>query len=119
MDLEKEHKGTLGYLGMTTQLASENRLYFKAGIKRVTNCMRSNGITSNVRKKKRNRIKRREEYINDNLLKGQFDRKGKNEVWVTDTNEIKYGNSGHKASRSRSAILRKIRTSISSNKSMT
>ena len=81
MDLEKEHKGTLGYLGMTTQLASENRLYFKAGLKRVTNCMRSNGITSNVRRKKRNRIKRREEYINDNLLKGQFDRKGKNEVW--------------------------------------
>ncbi|MGO5156661.1 transposase, partial [Ligilactobacillus ruminis] len=40
MDLEKEHKGTLGYLGMTTQLASENRLYFKAGLKRVTNCMR-------------------------------------------------------------------------------
>ena len=96
MDLEKEHKGTLGYLGMTTQLASENRLYFKAGIKRVTNCMRRNGITSNVRRKKRNRIKRREEYINDNLLKGQFDRKGKNEVWVTDTTEIKYGNSGHR-----------------------
>ena len=46
MDLEKEHKGTLGYLGMTTQPASENRLCFKAGIKRVTNCMRSNGITS-------------------------------------------------------------------------
>ena len=39
MDLEKEHKGTLGYLGMTTQLASEKRLYFKAGIKRVTNSM--------------------------------------------------------------------------------
>ena len=97
MDLEKEHKGTLGYLGMTTQLASENRLYFKAGIKRVTNCVRSNGITSNVRRKKRNRIKRREEYINDNLLKGRFDRKNKNEVWVTDTTEIKYGNSGHKA----------------------
>ena len=63
MDLEKEHKGTLGYLGMTTQLASEKRLYFKAGIKRVTNCMRRNGITSNVRRKKRNRIKRREEYM--------------------------------------------------------
>ena len=58
-------------------------------------------------------------FHNDNLLKGQFDRKEKNEVWVTDTTEIKYGNSGHKASRSRSAILRKIRTSISSNKSMT
>ena len=67
MDLEKEHKGTLGYLGMTTHLASENRLYFKACIKRITNCMRSNGITSNVRRKKRNRIKRHEEYINDNL----------------------------------------------------
>ena len=50
-----------------------------------------------MRRKKRNRIKIREEYINDNLLKGQFDRKGKNEVWVTDTTEIKYGNSGHKA----------------------
>ena len=46
MDLEKEHKGTLGYLGMTTQLASENRLYFKAGIKRVTNCMRRNATVS-------------------------------------------------------------------------
>ena len=78
-------------------VTAENRLCFKAGIKRVTNCMRSNGITSNVRRKKRNRIKRREEYINDNhnnamdneflgikrreeyindnLLKGRFDRK--------------------------------------------
>ncbi|MFJ6965156.1 MAG: hypothetical protein ACIRZ2_01110 [Ligilactobacillus ruminis] len=29
--------------------------------------MRSNGITSNVRRKKRSRIRRYEEYINDNL----------------------------------------------------
>ena len=28
-----------------------------------------------------NRIQRHEEYINDNLLQGQFDRKTKNEVW--------------------------------------
>ena len=44
--------------GMTTQLSSEKRLYFKAGINRVTNCMRSNRITSNVRRKKRSRIRR-------------------------------------------------------------
>ncbi len=73
---------------MTTQLAFENKLSFKAGLKRVTNCMRNHGIKANIRKKKHNRIKRHEEYINDNLLNGQFDRQNKNEVWVTDTTEF-------------------------------
>ncbi|WP_240141636.1 hypothetical protein [Ligilactobacillus murinus] len=45
-----------------------NYLYFKAGLKRVTNCMRKHGIRANIRKKKHNRVKRHEEYINDNLL---------------------------------------------------
>lgn len=76
---------------MTTQLAFENKLSFKAGLKRVTNCMRNHGIKANIRKKKHNRIKRHEEYINDNLLNGQFDRQNKNEVWVTDTTEVLYG----------------------------
>ena len=34
--------------------------------------MRKHGIRANIRKKKRNRIQRHEEYINDNLLQGQF-----------------------------------------------
>ena len=76
---------------MTTQLAFENKLNFKVGLKRVTNCMRNHGIKANVRKKKHNRIKRHEEYINDNLLNEQFDRQSKNEVWVTDTTEVLYG----------------------------
>ena len=42
--------------------------------------------------KKHNWIKRHEEYINDNLLNEQFDRQNKNEVWVTDTTEVVYGN---------------------------
>ena len=53
--------------------------------------MRNHGIKANVRKKKHNRVKRHEEYINDNLLNGQFDRQSKNEVWVTDTTEVLYG----------------------------
>lgn len=68
LELEEIHKWTLGYLGMTTQLAFENKLSFKAGLKRVTNCMRKHGVRANVRKKKRNRVKRYEEYVNDNLL---------------------------------------------------
>lgn len=76
---------------MTTQLNFENRLSFTAGIKRVTNCMRNHGIKANIRKKKHNRIQRHEEYINDNLLQGHFDRETKNEVWVTDTTEVVYG----------------------------
>lgn len=91
LELEEKHKWTLGYLGMTTQLAFENKLSFKAGLKRVTNCMRNHGIKANIRKKKHNRIKRHEEYINDNLLNGQFDRQNKNEVWATDTTEVLYG----------------------------
>ncbi|MCC4429042.1 IS3 family transposase, partial [Limosilactobacillus reuteri] len=35
-ELEEKHKWTLGYLAMTTQLAFENKLSFKAGLKRVT-----------------------------------------------------------------------------------
>ena len=31
------------------------------------------------------------EYINDNVLDGQFDRQRPNEVWVTDTTEVLYG----------------------------
>ncbi len=88
LELEEKHKWTLGYLGVTTQLAFENKLSFKAGLKRVTNCMRNHGIKTNVRKKKYNRIKRHEEYINDNLLNEQFDRQSKNEVWVIDTTEV-------------------------------
>ncbi len=89
--MEEEHKWTLGYLGMTTQLAFENKLNFKAGLKRVTNCTRNHGIRANIRKKKHNRVKRHEKYINDNLLDGQFDRQRPNEVWVTDTTEVLYG----------------------------
>ena len=53
--------------------------------------MRNYGIRANIRKKKHNRVKRHEEYINDNLLDGQFDRQRPNEVWVTDTTEVLYG----------------------------
>ncbi|WP_431815483.1 IS3 family transposase [Limosilactobacillus portuensis] len=91
LDLEEEHKWTLGHLAMTTQLKFENRLSFTAGLKRVTNCMRKHGIKANIRKKKHNRIQRHEEYVNDNLLNEQFDRENKNEVWVTDTTEVTYG----------------------------
>ena len=53
--------------------------------------MRNHGIRANIRKKKHNRVKRHEEYINDNVLDGQFDRQRQNEVWVTDTTEVLYG----------------------------
>ena len=91
LELEKAHNWTLGYLAMTTQLKFENQLSFTVGLKRVTNCMRKHGIQANVRKKKHNRIQRHEEYVNDNLLNEQFNRENKNEVWVTDTTEVVYG----------------------------
>lgn len=91
LGLEKAHNWTLGYLAMTTQLKFENQLSFTAGLKRVTNCMRKHGIQANVRKKKYNRIRRHEEYVNDNLLNEQFERENRNEVWVTDTTEVVYG----------------------------
>lgn len=92
LELEEEHHWTLGYLGMTTQLKSEGKLTFCAGLKRVTRCMQDNHIKTTIRKKKHNQIKRHEEYVSDNLLNEQFDRQSKNEVWVTDTTEVVYGN---------------------------
>ena len=98
LELEEEHHWTLGYLGMTTQLKSEGKLTFRAGLKRVTRCMRDNHIKTTIRQKKHNRIKRHEEYVSDNLLNEQFDRQNKNEVWVTDTTEVVYGKQNlHKA----------------------
>ena len=91
LELEKVHNWTLGYLAMTTQLKFENQLSFTVGLKRVTNCIRKHGIQANVRKKKHNRIQRHEQYVNDNLLNEQFNRENKNEVWVTDTTEVVYG----------------------------
>ena len=90
IDLEEKHNYTLGYLSMITQLKFERKLNFKVGLKRVRSCMRKNNIRVNVRKKKRNRIKRYEEYISENLLACQFNRRYKNEVWVTDTTEVSY-----------------------------
>lgn len=90
LELEKEHNFTLGYLSMTTQLKAEGKLDFTVGLKRVRSCMRNNNIRVNIRKKKRNRIKLKHEYISENLLSGHFDRASKNEVWATDTTEVVY-----------------------------
>lgn len=91
LELARKHHWTLGYLAMTTQLKFEGRLSFSAGLKRVINCMRKHGLKANIRRKRHNRIQRQEEYVNGNLLHEQFNRESKNEVWVTDTTEVVYG----------------------------
>ncbi len=53
--------------------------------------MRKHEIRANIRKKKHNRVKRHEEYINGNLLDGQFDRQRPNEIFVADTTKVLYG----------------------------
>lgn len=89
--LEEKHLHSLGYLGMQTQLNHDGILPFTVGLKRVTNIMRHNNIQASIRVKKRLRLQEETKYQNDNILSHEFNRKTKNEVWVTDTTEVVFG----------------------------
>ena len=91
VELEEEHNWTLGYLAMTTQLSFENRLSFTAGLKRITNCMRKHGIRQILGRRSAIEFNAMKNTSMTTYCRDNSTVKLKNEVWVTDTTEVAYG----------------------------
>ncbi|WP_035456455.1 IS3 family transposase, partial [Agrilactobacillus composti] len=63
----------------------------KVNHKRIYRLMRQSGMVSVIRKKRPGYHKTQADYIAENTLNGDFERKGINEVWATDSTFVTYG----------------------------
>ena len=100
--IENRHQHSAGYEKVTKILNNVNGknaeieeytfdFDFQINIKRVRRIMREHGIKADIRQKKHNRQRQKQQYEEDNLLKRKFDQPLPNLVWVTDTTELSYG----------------------------
>ncbi|WP_260274279.1 IS3 family transposase [Pediococcus parvulus] len=87
------HQG-IGAGNLLTNLQQDEEIDFLVTFKMVRRVMRELGIHCQIRKKKHNRIKQNEQYIQDNLLNQNFEVSAPNEVWLSDSTELSYGVNG-------------------------
>ena len=90
----EERNGILGYRQMTIKIRRESN--FIVNHKRVYRLMRSAGLKSVCRRKRRSYIKSTPEITAENVLNRDFSAKGIHEKWLTDVTEFKYAD-GKKA----------------------
>lgn len=90
----EERNGILGYRQMTIKIRRESN--FIVNHKRVYRLMRSAGLKSVCRRKRRSYIKSTPEITAENALNRDFNATGIHEKWLTDVTELKYGD-GKKA----------------------
>lgn len=86
--------GIYGYRMM--QLAVNRKLQANYNHKRIYRLMRLMGLKSVTRKKRKQYVKSTPQYVAENLLNREFTAEKKNQKWLTDVTEFKYGN-GQKA----------------------
>ncbi|MGI6357785.1 MAG: IS3 family transposase [Bacillota bacterium] len=89
-----EVKGIYGYRMM--QLVVNRRLQATYNLKRIYRLMRLMGLKSVTRKKRRQYKKSSPGHVAENLLNRKFTALRKNQKWLTDVTEFKYGD-GQKA----------------------
>lgn len=90
----EERDGILGYRQMTIKIRRESN--FIVNHKRVYRLMRSVGLKSVCRRKRKSYIKSTPETIAENVLNRDFSADGIHKKWLTDVTEFKYSN-GKKA----------------------
>lgn len=90
----EERNGILGYRQVTIKLRREHNI--AVNHKRIYRIMRSIGLKSVCRKKRKNYIKSTPAITAENILKREFKANGVHEKWLTDVTEFKYGD-GKKA----------------------
>lgn len=88
----EERSGILGYRQMTIKLNREHD--FHVNTKRILRIMRSLGIKSICRRKRKNYIQSTPEVTAENVLNRDFNSTYFGEKWLTDVTEMKYGTSG-------------------------
>jgi transposase InsO family protein len=79
--------GILGYRRMTLFI---NRTYeLTYNIKRIRRHMRALGVSSSIRRKKKNYLSYKPEQVGENILNREFTASKPNEKWLTDVTEYK------------------------------
>ncbi|QHT63301.1 IS3 family transposase [Paenibacillus lycopersici] len=92
--LHEEVHGIYGYRRLTLNLS--RRAKKQINHKRIQRLMKIEGIQSVIRRKKKKYLYASPEQVAENLLNREFNAEGRNEKWLTDVTEFKYGN-GQKA----------------------
>lgn len=90
----EERKGILGYRKMTMKIRGDHKIIVNH--KRVYRIMRSVGLKSVCRRKRKSYIKSTPEITAENILNRDFNANNIHEKWLTDVTEFKYGD-GKKA----------------------
>ncbi len=79
--------GILGYRRMTLFI---NRTYeLNYNVKRIRRHMRELGVSSAIRRKKKNYLRHKPEHVGQNVLNREFKASRPNEKWLTDVTEYK------------------------------
>lgn len=86
----EERDGILGYRQVTIKIRRESNLIVNH--KRVYRLMRSAGLRSVCRRKRKKYIKSTPEITAENVLNRDFSTKKIHKKWLTDVTELKYGN---------------------------
>ncbi|WP_390409976.1 IS3 family transposase [Lacticaseibacillus jixiensis] len=75
-------------------LQHDELITFEVTHKMVRRIMRELGLTCQTRIKKHSRVKTNEQYILDNVLNQNFHTDAPNQVWLSDSTELRYGVNG-------------------------
>ena len=87
------HQG-IGAGNLLENLRQDEQINFPVTFKQVRRVMRELDIHCQIRKKKHNRVKQSEQYIQDNVLNRKFKVTAPNQVWLSDSTELSYGING-------------------------
>lgn len=87
------HQG-IGAGTLLTNLQQDVLVPFAVTLKQVKRVMRELGIRCQIRVKKHNRVKQREQFTQDNILNQKFTVDRPNQVWLSDSTELVYGVNG-------------------------
>lgn len=75
-------------------LQQDELIDFPVTFKQVRRVMRALNIRCQIRRKRHNRVKQAEQYLQDNVLNQNFDVSAPNEAWLSDSTELTYGVNG-------------------------
>lgn len=92
------HQG-IGAGNLLVALQHDPEVTFPVTVKIIKRVQRELGIHCKIRVKRRNHRKEREQHILDNVLNQNFEVDGPNQVWLSDSTELKYGLNGEHSVR--------------------
>lgn len=88
------HNQGIGAGNLLVNLQHDESITFKVTHKMIRRVMRELGLRCQIRIKKHNRQKASEQYIQDNVLNQHFETTAPNEVWLSDSTELRFGLNG-------------------------